>query len=965
MRSLILLLLTATAFAQTAVRNDTPLLTSGPNVPISGGPLPQALWLANAKVTVCQHPSTANSCTPAVTYTDSTEATQCPPSAPLTQLPGTICTASTGALANAGFWYGGGLVDFYVYSSYGTKGPYTVSGGSGSTSPVVQSINGAHGAFIFTGSGVSCISTTCTITSGSGTPGGTTGQIQYNAAGAFAGAATLNAAGYLNASVNTQVNVTLFGAVGDGSTDDTPAFCTAQTAAETYAVGNSLPAAIYLPKPPGGSYVVSMDNHTVGGNPTCYWQGVSIEGQPSGLGPDSAPLNYGVTLKGIPGHDVLYVPDPSLTTGTITVYPGWSLRNLGIMVMNTVSATFPHRNPGRWFDDAVCTASSNIISTSNGSVTPGDVGQAIQLNGCGSGGSNLVTTITGVSPAWRTGDLNWQVITIGTNALTSATAVHTYISLLGLPVTARIGPCGIAADLYDGLTTNWTATNNVGNYGKMENVVFVNYGQMNNSCGVFIQGQPLLYGVDVQNYAVYGGSADYGIIQTTTELNSNRQPSSGDLEKWDHGAFLNLFNPWISVNGLGQRITHTQVTAASGFQANQVGDYPGDAASGWILDHSFECPFGTPLYGDHITGSLHQVQAGLTCGSGTQNGWFDAESSTCTFCNLTNTQINGYANVIDRANVTTGMTNNGQGNVITAGYVASPVNGIPPNSQVALAPYKGANVIGNRYTADFLRDGNFTTPYNQDDLFYFPNDLIFSDSTPWSSIIVPDSTSPTGYYASIANNIRFQEFAPQVANGSTSGAVTIGTGTKGTFIPDTGATLDAMIKCASGTTSFTLQINASGGTAATASETCTTSYQYYSLPITWVSGDVGKIVQIGAAFGSNMFRAAWMAVVPTAVVAGNTTTLCFGTVTLSGTVPNGVQQSVGTASCPNLATTDTVITTFNTNIFTITGYSPSTSGTLTCAVQPTANTVGVNCENNTPSPLTIGSGAVLNYRVVR
>ena len=128
MRTLItFFLLSTAALAQTAARVDVPLLTTGPNVPSSGGPMPQALWLANATVKVCTHPSSINSCTPAPTFTDSTEATQCPSSAPLTRQPGSICVATTGASATAGFWYLGGLIDFYVTSSYGTTGPYVAN----------------------------------------------------------------------------------------------------------------------------------------------------------------------------------------------------------------------------------------------------------------------------------------------------------------------------------------------------------------------------------------------------------------------------------------------------------------------------------------------------------------------------------------------------------------------------------------------------------------------------------------------------------------------------------------------------------------------------------------------------------------------------------------------------------------------------------------------------------------------
>lgn len=51
----------------------------------------------------------------------------------------------------------------------------------------VESINSITGAFTFTGSGVSCSSTTCTFTGGSTTPGGSSGDIQWNSSSSFAG----------------------------------------------------------------------------------------------------------------------------------------------------------------------------------------------------------------------------------------------------------------------------------------------------------------------------------------------------------------------------------------------------------------------------------------------------------------------------------------------------------------------------------------------------------------------------------------------------------------------------------------------------------------------------------------------------------------------------------------------------------------------------------------------------------
>jgi hypothetical protein len=123
----VLILAAVSAFGQ-AARVDLPLLTAGPSVPISGGPLPQALWVANAAAYLCTHPSVtlvACQAAPITTYTDSTEGTTCPTAAPLVQLPGNTCTASTGTAANVGLWYSGGLFDYWIVSSYGTYGPFS------------------------------------------------------------------------------------------------------------------------------------------------------------------------------------------------------------------------------------------------------------------------------------------------------------------------------------------------------------------------------------------------------------------------------------------------------------------------------------------------------------------------------------------------------------------------------------------------------------------------------------------------------------------------------------------------------------------------------------------------------------------------------------------------------------------------------------------------------------------------
>jgi hypothetical protein len=136
-----LLIMCGSAFAQIS-RVDIPLQTSGPNVPVVNGPLPQTLWTANAIVVLCAHvqPYTAQTyancvATSLTTYIDGAASATCPTAKPLVQLPGNTCTAATGTTANIGFWYSGGLFDYYVTTAYGTFGPFSgpTGGSSGTT----------------------------------------------------------------------------------------------------------------------------------------------------------------------------------------------------------------------------------------------------------------------------------------------------------------------------------------------------------------------------------------------------------------------------------------------------------------------------------------------------------------------------------------------------------------------------------------------------------------------------------------------------------------------------------------------------------------------------------------------------------------------------------------------------------------------------------------------------------------
>jgi hypothetical protein len=657
--------------------------------------------------------------------------------------------------------------------------------------------------------------------------------------------------GNLAASVNTQINVMMYGAKGDCSTDDTPAFTAAQAAALTYQTGNSLPAALYLPKPAGGCYIVS----------NLTWKGVSLLGPAvTGLAAAS-PYQGAVTLKSKPGQDILHVPDPTFTTGTITVNPGWAIENISFLVDNSVAGSFPHRWPGRWFDDGAINSGSAIFTSSNSEITCGDVGQAIQINGAGVAGANLVTTIQSVSPCWvpstQSGKAQWQVVTLATTASTTVTAAHSYISVLGLPVTENIGNCAIAFDMADGLRSNWVGATAGGNYGRMDNVTFgTTNGQINDVCGIFTQGNPYLYGVRVDNFAFY--NQKFSVVQTASELNSSQESNAGDFQLWQHGLFFLPWNPWISINGLSNKLKHVQYNTQSGVQIMQLANNAFDSATGWDIDLGGEAPGGATAYGHRIDGNYETVNGDWVVQGTSEVGYADVNQSSLNG-NVNNTQLNGFGNTVIAPNITTGVIDNGYANKVRWIYNGggSPL-GMALNYWVCGTFCKGSSDLAGRFTPDFLLDGNFTTPYNHDDQLIMPKDVVLNwVAAPYTSYIATDATAKSGVALIVSGtspNANYSQFMQYNELSNTLLGITVGTN-----FPTTGGVFYFSAKCPTGST-FTAYAKAA--TTFSQAFSCTTSYQQYSIPMAFVGGDIGQPLQFGGSAGSGVFWVEWAAFIP-------------------------------------------------------------------------------------------------------
>jgi hypothetical protein len=720
--------------------------------------------------------------------------------------------------------------------------------GSGSGNGTVNS--GSTGQVAYYNGNGAAVSGMSTIPVSAGGTGAGTAAAALAALGGVSLAATTvqNLAGPLNASVNSQINVMSYGAKGDCTTDDHDAIAAAQTAAMAYATGNTLPATLYFPKPPGGCYLTS----------TVTWYGVSLIGQPGGIG-DITSNKWPVVIRSKPGQDIFQAPDPTYNP----VFPwwhSWSIRDISFQVDGSATTSFTHRWPGRWFDDTTTTNGSAVISSTAAMFSCGDAGQAIQINGAGPGGTNLVTTIASVSPCWHStasGTGGWQVVTLATTASASLTNAHTYVSLLGLGVTEHVGNCAIALPMTDGNPADWPGADDYGvNNTEITNVTFQGmFNGISRQCGIFSQGGNSPYQMQAEGVNFTG--LPYGVVQATSELNSSYESSGNDFQHWDHIWMFGDTYPWISYNGGGNVLSNWQLSTSSGPQILQVGATNGDCACGWTIGTGgFEIVGANTGYGERIEGSSHIMQGASLAGPGTVgqinasgvNG-FAGSSGGSIVLGGNNINLN-----LGTADVSTTITDNGRGNNVTGFYAGGGGNVVQNNYPVALLKHKGETQLVGRVTGNNLHDGNYSTPYNWGDLLFWPQDFQFApppNNPPYATIFVPDTASPSGAELALTNTvlgISFWQFP----------------GTKltvGTNIPAGKAAIYYMAKCPSGVNSLTFQIRTSTN-AVPLSDTrsCSTALQTYS-----ATADFSSLVgqSIGFVGGtSNQLLLAWVAIRP-------------------------------------------------------------------------------------------------------
>jgi hypothetical protein len=681
-------------------------------------------------------------------------------------------------------------------------------------------------------------------------PNGCTGAITAAAAAVNIINGNPIAPSTVTSSVNSQINVMAppYNATGNCTTDDYAAILAAESAANATGTG----AVLYFPLPPGGCYLTS----------TLPWYGLSMQGQqPKGVNPPG----QGVVIKGQPGEDVFHAPDPTTVTSPAP-RPSMSLRDIVFEFDDTVdvsSTIGAHRWPGRWVQDAGMNASSAVFTSPHSVISCGDVGQAIQVNGAGVGGANLVTTIASVSPCGANALGQTPTITLTAAASTTVAAGTgtAYISIAGLSATQTVGNAAIAMDCYDGNTAHYTMAGvPTINQFELTNVKFygLSNASLNHSAGIFIQGCYAPARLTANNSDLYGA---FGAAFVPAQLDSYQSQGLQDYPTWNGGTWEGTY-PWISYDGGDGILSGIQVYDSQyGPQIMNSGVYTGDTVTGWTINVPETEGETTPNYGWRLEGSgFHLTNAYLGgARGGTVGPIWDAVDSTCANCGWLGTpQINGSRNHIDFTGElqTQQPIDNGIGNQIT--YRGFNPSGASASRSSNLTQTIFDQPVGSR-TADSFRNGNAGMYPSDSDLVFGPVDFFNSGITDVAAEISADSTAFFGKAFAIKNATPyvFSFYSMWGVNYAGNGEAVIGT-----EVPPTKAQVIFGFKCAASTSiTLTAYLIASYTVIGTDTPTCHTGWTTDAIPVDFTSYS-GQGFGFGVTSSSNDAQIEFVAIRP-------------------------------------------------------------------------------------------------------
>jgi len=626
-----------------------------------------------------------------------------------------------------------------------TGSPCGTGSGSGGGSGTINS--GSSGQIAYYTTSGTVIGGTSAVPLGSGGTGATT------PAGAAANVVNgQNIAPNASASkVSPDCDVTAYGAVGDNSTDNHTAIQNAFEAC--YRSRGS----VFFPVNPASS------------GPTVYYtsvpinpEGVSFHGPFGSAGQSQAYVSgMLVSVRGAPGKDVFEVPDPGAGPQALAL-KGFTVRDIGINVDASVDASssgsnsFPNRLPGKTCFDAIANGTTVITSAVQCQFQPGDVGQAILVNG-------TTTTVASYQSV--------NQVTLAAS-VTAGTGLTAYISVDGLSATQTIGNCGFAMD----------ASGLAGGYGggplraDFTNVVIqLNGARTNNTCGYFFQGNAGPYQAKWDHDFV-GGEFGFVFAMPNTAaalVGGNTCQGMCDFNEFDN-TWITATYPWISYGGNDDTIKAMQISGAiygpQILAGNGAVSPAGETIpSSWSIDipemeGSQTCPGGTAPTTFRISGNEHIFDrlATIYCATGTQPTFqWDASESTIRQLDMAGVgtlAITGNHNTFDNpfypVATPAAYSITGVGNLLnTCTTSGEPFGQDPGRCEFALAgadtfgppQLSRGSVVFNR-THDFIEKGAAAYYFNDEDLWFWPHELMDAGQ---KTTVVSDSSSESGNALSI------------------------------------------------------------------------------------------------------------------------------------------------------------------------------------------------------------------------
>ena len=595
---------------------------------------------------------------------------------------------------------------------------------------------------------------TCVSAAGSGLPttGGTmTGAIGFSSTGVAS--STLSALQGISSVATTSqsmagplgVNgiypVTVYGAVGNCTGSGSTSTCTNNHAA--------IQAAIDAAYATGGS--VYFPTNTSATGQTVYYtatavnpKGVSMYGPPGASGASGYYTNsIPVAVRGGVGQDVFHVVD--VADGGATPLPSFSVQDFAILIDNVTdaSASFPYRKPGRRCDDVVAVGTAVITSAVQCEWQPGDVGQAIKVG-------STTTTI-----------LSWQSanqVTLNTT-ISAGTGITTYISVMGLPVTANIGNCGFAYDDRNGAFAGAHPSKVL-----FSNLIVgtISNNPTNNTCGFFFQGNQ---GPTISRWDNVFVNASFGFNFVPA---SNVAPSTSiwtgiaDNNVWDH-TYIWSYYPFLVYSGEFQEIRAMQI-AVQKYGPHIINAYGVvGGATNWTInipemEPEGGCSGGATSF--RIAGTNHTINhlALGDCATGGAILQWDASTSKVESLranHLSAFNINGDHNRFyypTDANELNGVpiNNTGVDNKIKVGsdhpnYVGLEVareRFIPGGAATFGDPRLSRDATVFNRTHDFIDKGASAYYFNSEDLWMWPQEM--GGVGTGNAVTLADATSPTG-----------------------------------------------------------------------------------------------------------------------------------------------------------------------------------------------------------------------------